>query len=58
MNMSSLCDNFDDLHTLLARMNAKLNIICITETRLKNILFEISLNLNEYAIEHTPTEAN
>ena len=51
MNISSLCDNFDDLHTLLG-------IICLTETRLKNILFEISLNLNEYAIEHTPTEAN
>ena len=41
MNISSLCDNFDDLHTLLARMNAKLNIICITETTLKNILLEI-----------------
>ena len=38
---SSLCHNFDDLHTLLARMNVKFNIIGITETTLKFTVLEI-----------------
>ena len=37
MNISFLCHNFDDLYTLLARMNIKFNIIGKTETRLKKI---------------------
>ena len=57
MNISSSCHNFDDLHTLLARMNVKFNIIGITETRLKNIVRNINIKLNGYAIEHIPTEA-
>ena len=35
MNISLLCHNFDELQTLLARINTKFNIIGITETRLK-----------------------
>ena len=59
MNTSSLCHNFDELHTLLARIKVKFNIIGITETRLKkHTVTNINLNLNRYAIEHTPTEAN
>ena len=59
MNISSLCNNFDELHTLLARIKVKFNIIGITETRLKKYTVRnINLNLNEYATEHTPTEAN
>ena len=34
MNISSICRNFDDLQTLLAKINVKFNIIGITETRL------------------------
>ena len=41
MNVSSLCHNFDGLHSLLARMNIKSKITSTTETRLKNILLEI-----------------
>ena len=59
MNISSLRHIFDDLHTLLARMNVKFNIIGITESRYKkNTIRNININLNGYAIEHTPTEAN
>ena len=43
--------SFDELHTLLARMKAKCNIIGIKE---KNTV----RNINGYAIQHTPTEAN
>lgn len=58
MNVSSLCHNFDGLHSLLARMNIKSKIISTTETRLKNIVRNINTNLNEYAIKHISTEAN
>ena len=58
MNISSLCSYFDDLLTLLARINIKFNIIGITETRLKKFLRNININLNGYMTEHTPTEEN
>ena len=59
MDISSLCHNFDELHTLLARMKIKFNIISITETRLKKYAVRnININLNGYAVEHTPTKAN
>ena len=59
MDISSLCHNFDELHTLLARMKIKFNIISITETRLKkHAVRNININLNGYAVEHTPTKAN
>ena len=59
MNISSLCHNFDELHTLLARMKAKCNIIGIKENMLKkHTVRNINININGYAIQHTPTEAN
>ena len=59
MNISSLCHNFDELQTLLARTNIKFNIIGITETRLKkHSIRNINIDLNGNAIEHTPTEAS
>ena len=59
MNISSLCHNFDELQTLLARINIKFNIISITETRLKKrSIRNINIDLNGYATEHTPTEAS
>ena len=59
MNISSLCHNFDELYTLLARIKVKFNIIGITETRLKkHTVTNLNLNLNGYVIEHAPTEAN
>ena len=59
MNISSLCRNFDDLHTLLSEINLKFDIIGITETRLKkNSIRNINIDLKGYTIEHTPTEAN
>ena len=57
--ISSLCRNFDDLHTLLSEINLKFDIIGITETRLKkNSIRNINIDLKGYTIEHTPTEAN
>ena len=41
MNVSSLCYNFADLQTLLARINIKFNIIGITQTKLKKFILEI-----------------
>ena len=40
-------------------MKINFNIIGITETRLKkHTVRNININLNGYAIEHTPTEKN
>ena len=42
--MSSICCNFDDLETLLAKINVKFNVIGITETRFKkNLLSETQI---------------
>ena len=40
MNISSICHNFDDLETLLAKINIKFNVIGITETRFKKIFYQ------------------
>ena len=59
MNISSTCRIFDDLQTLLAKINIKLNVIGITETRLKkSSIRNTNIDLNGYSFEHTPTEAN
>ena len=51
--------SFDELHILLARMKAKCNITGIKETMLKkHTVRNINININGYAIQHTPTEAN
>ena len=54
----SLCYHFVDLHTLLARMNVKFNIIEKKFRLKKHTVRDININLNGYAIEHKPTEAN
>ena len=59
MNISSICRNFDDLQTLLAKINVKFNVIGITETRLnKSSIRNTNIDLSGYSFEHTPTEAN
>ena len=59
MNTSSICHNFDDLQTLLARINVTFNVIGITETRLnKSSIRNTDIDLSGYSFEHTPTEAN
>ena len=59
MNISSICRNFDDLQTLLAKINVKFNVIGLTETRLnKSSIRNTNIDLSGYSFEHTPTEAN
>ena len=59
MNISSICRNFDDLQTLLARINVKFNVIGITETKLnKSSIRNTNIDLSGYSFPHTPTEAN
>ena len=59
MNISSICRNFDDLETLLAKIKFKFNVIGITETRFKkSSIRKTNIDLNDYSFEHTPTEAN
>ena len=59
MNISSICRNFDDLQTLLAKINVKFNVIGITEARLKkSSIRNANIDLNGYSFEHTLTEAN
>ena len=59
MNISCICRNFDDLQTLLAKINVKFNVIGLTETRLnKSSIRNTNIDLSGYSFEHTPTEAN
>ena len=59
MNVSSICRNFDDLETLLAKINVKFNVIGIIEARLKkSSIRNTNVDLNGYSFKHTPTEAN
>ena len=59
MNISSICRNFDDLQTLLAKINVKFNVIGITETRLnKTSIRNTNIDLSGYSFEQTLTEAN
>ena len=58
MNISSLCHNFDDLQTLLAKINRKFNRVGTTEVRLKKSLRNININLTGYMTEHAQNEAS
>ena len=59
MNISSLSYNFDQLHTLVSEINISFDVIGITETRLKKqALRATNIDINEYNLEHTPTEAS
>ena len=57
MNVCSLTKNFHDLNILLSELNVSFDILAITESRIKKDLpSPINLQLNNYSIEHTPTE--
>ena len=59
MNTSSICHKFDDLQTLLAKINVKLNVTGITKTRLnKSTIRNTNIDLSDYSFEHTPIEEN
>ena len=52
MNVSSICRNFDDLETLLAKINVKFNVIGIIEARLKkSSIRNTNVDLNGYSFE-------
>ena len=59
MNVCSLTKNFDDFNILLGDLNLSLDILAITETRIKkDSLSPINLQLNNYLTEHNPTESS
>ena len=58
INVCSLTKNFDDYNILLSDLNVSFDILAITETRIKkDSSSSIDLQLNNYLIEHTPTES-
>ena len=59
MNVCSLIKNSDDFNTLLSDLNASFDILAIIETGIKkNSTTPVNLQLNNYSIEHTPTESS
>ena len=59
MNVCSLTKYFDDFHILISDLNVSFDILVITETRIKQDSSNpINLQLNNYSIEHTPTESS
>ena len=58
MNIWSLTKNFDGFNILLSDLNVSFDILAIKETRIKKDLSSpINLQLNNYSIEHSPTES-
>ena len=59
MNVCSLTKYFDDFNILISDLNVSFDILVITETRIKKDSSNpINLQLNNYSIEHTPTESS
>ena len=59
INVCSLTKNLDDFNILLSDLNINFGILPITETRIKkDSSSSINLQLNNYSIEHTPTESS
>ena len=59
MNICSLTKNVDDFNILLSELNGSFDILAITEYRIKkDSSSPINLQLNNYSIEHTPTESS
>ena len=56
-NIRSLLKNFDSLIDFCESLSAKPNIICLTETRLKDIPYA-NINIANYNFYHSPTPAN
>ena len=58
LNISSLQYHFEELNDLLEISKTKFSVTGITESRLKKGVIPISnINLQNYKIEHTPTES-
>lgn len=59
LNISSISSHIDDLKILLSLIKNKIDIICLSESRIKKgILPTTNIEIQGYSIEHTPTEAN
>ena len=59
MNVCLLTKNFDDFNILLNELNVSFDILAITESRIKkNPSSPINIQLDNYSIEHTPTETS
>ena len=57
MNVCPLTKNFDDFNIRRSDLNVSFDILAITETRIKkDSSSPINLQLNNYSIEHAPTE--
>ena len=58
MNISSLSFCFDELYALLSELNHSSEIIVISESHFKSSTQSIvKINLENYCVEHTPTES-
>ncbi len=59
LNIASLKFHFEELKILLSMLNFEFDCIMITETKLqKNINPRININIPNYHLFHTPTEAS
>ena len=59
MNVCSLIKNFDDFNILLNNLNVNFHILAITESCIKeDSLSLINLQLDNYSVDHTPTETS
>ena len=59
LNISSLPDHHEELHTLLGSLKVKPKILAILERRIRKDRQPISnINLQNYIYEHTATEAS
>ena len=57
LNISSLFSHIDDLKIFLSLLTAKVDILCLSESRLsQNNPVTTNLDIPGYAFEHTPTE--
>ena len=59
MNVCSLTKNFDDFDILLNDLNVNVDILAITESRIKkDASSPLNLHLDNYSIEQTPAETS
>ena len=55
LNISPLRKHIDELRTLLVCNNANFDMICISETRLLNVVPLSNIQIDGYDFIHTPT---
>ena len=59
LNICSLQNFFDNFHILFNELNINLDIIAITESRIReNVSYPRNIQVPNYSIEHTPIEAS